>query len=195
MNATPSLDLAGHGAARRLAAVVLAALGAAAGAPCATAQTLTPAQQKTMEQARAREAQAKALLAKYTASPGRDDSDGLLKEPAVSAELKRVVGKQLPKLFQNTNVRGAIAYDGGSLVVSGNAPHKGGEEEGVICINPYSPGLVEAAIFSRGRITVFASAEKYEYLSLCVKDWITQVNSGHRDRTTQPKNVSVVRAG
>jgi hypothetical protein len=113
----------------------------------------------------------------------------------VSAELKRVVGNQLPKLMQNTNVRGAIAYDGGSLVVSGNAPHKGGEEEGVICVNPYSPGLVEAAIFSRGKITVFATAEKYEYLSLCVKDWITQVNSGHRDRMTQPKNVSVVRAG
>ena len=151
------------------------------------AQTPTPAQQKNIEQAKAREAQAKALLAKYTASPGRDDSDGLLKEPAVSAELKRVVGNQLPKLMQNTNVRGSIAYDGGSLVVSGNAPHKGGEEEGVICVNPYSPGLVEAAIFSRGKITVFATAEKYEYLSLCVKDWITQVNSGHRDRTTQPK--------
>ena len=159
------------------------------------AQAPTPAPQKTMEQAKAREAQAKALLAKYTAAPGRDDSEGLLKEPAVRAELQRVVGNQLPKLMQNTNVRGAIAYDGGSLVISGNAPHKGGEEEGVICVNPYSPGLVEAAIFSRGKITVFATAEKYEYLSLCVKDWITQVNSGHRDRTTQPKNVSVVRAG
>ena len=158
------------------------------------AQTPTAAQQKNIEQAKAREAQAKALLAKYTAAPGRDDSEGLLKEPAVNAELKRVVGNQLPKLMQNTNVRAAIAYDGGSLVVSGNAPHKGGEEEGVICVNPFSPGLVEAAIFSRGKITVFATAEKYEYLSLCVKDWITQVNSGHRDRTTQPKNVSVVRA-
>src|SRR4249920_20266 len=161
----------------------------------AAAQAPTAAQQKNIEQAKAREAQAKALLAKYTAAPGRDDSEGLLKEPAVNAELKRVVGNQLPKLMQNTNVRGSIAYDGGSLVVSGNAPHKGGEEEGVICVNPYSPGLVEAAIFSRGKITVFATAEKYEYLSLCVKDWITQVNSGHRDRTTQPKNVSVVRAG
>jgi len=159
------------------------------------AQTPTAAQQKNIEQAKARETQAKALLAKYTAAPGRDDSEGLLKEPAVNAELKRAVGNQLPKLMQNTNVRGAIAYDGGSLVVSGNAPHTGAEEEGVICVNPYSPGLVEAAIFSRGKITVFAAAEKYEYLSLCVKDWITQVNSGHRDRTTQPKNVSVVRAG
>jgi hypothetical protein len=26
-----------------------------------------------------------------------------------------------------------------------------------------------------------------------IKDWITQANSGHRDRMTQPKNVSVMR--
>ena len=194
MNATPALGGASLGFARCLAAVALVALGAGPSAPYAIAQTPTPAQQKNIEQAKARDAQAKALLAKYTAAPGRDDSEGLLKEPAVRAELQRVVGNQLPKLMQNTNVRGSIAYDGGSLVVSGNAPHKGGEEEGVICVNPYSPGLVEAAIFSRGKIMVFAAAEKYEYLSLCLKDWITQVNSGHRDRTTQPKNVSVVQA-
>jgi hypothetical protein len=184
------------GIARSFAAVAMAALGVALFAPSgfAQSQTLPPAQQRNMEQAKAREAQAKALLAKYTAYPGREDSDGLLKEPAVRAELQRVVGNQLPKLMQNINVRGTIAYDGGSLVISGNAPHKGGEEEGVICVNPHSPSLVEAAIFSRGKITVFATAEKYEYLTLCVKDWITQANSGHRDRTTQPKNVSVVRA-
>jgi hypothetical protein len=87
-------------------------------------------------------------------------------------------------------VRGAIGYDGGSLVIAGNAPHKGGEEEGVVCVSPYSPGLVEAGIFSKGKITVFGSAQKYEHLTVCVKDWITQVNSGHRDRSTQPKNVS-----
>ena len=193
---TPGIAAPG-GAARWLASAALAVLGAAQVAPhgLVRAQTLTPAQQKNnIEQAKARDSQAKALLAKYTAAPDRENSDGLLKEPAVRANLQRVVGNQLPKLMQNINVRGAIAYDGGSLVISGNAPHIGGEEEGVVCVNPYSPSLVEAAILSRGKITVFATAEKYEYLSLCVKDWITQANSGHRDRTTQPKNVSVVRA-
>lgn len=179
------------------AALAMAALGIALSGPLerATAQPkMTPEQQQRIEQAKARGAQAKALLAKYTATPGRDDSDALLKEPAVQAELKRLVGNQLPKLLQNINVRGAIAYDGGSLVIVGNAPHKGGEEEGVVCVNPYAPGLVEAGIFSRGKIAVFGTAAKYEYLSLCVKDWITQVNSGHRDRTTQPKNVAFVPA-
>lgn len=190
-------NFATRGIARLSTAVAIPVLGIALVASLQLAQAqqkLTPEQQQRIEQAKAREAQAKALLAKYTATPGREDSDGLLKEPAVQAELKRVVGNQLPKLIQNINVRGAIAYDGGSLVISGNAPHKGGEEEGVVCVNPYSPSLVEAAIFSLGKIMVFATAEKYEYLTLCVKDWITQANSGHRDRTTQPKNVSVVRA-
>ena len=178
---------------RGLAGLVLAFTLVAA-VDLARSQALTPAQQQRMEQARAREAQAKALLAKYTATPGREDSDGLLKEPAVQAELQRLVGSQLPKLMHNINVRGTIAFDGGSLVISGNAPHKGGEEEGVICVNPHSAGLVEAGLFSRGKIIVFGTAAKYEYLTLCVKDWITQVNSGHRDRTTQPKNVSFVPA-
>ncbi len=40
----------------------------------------THAQTAQQQQAQAREAQARALLAKYTASPGRDDTDGLLKE-------------------------------------------------------------------------------------------------------------------
>lgn len=179
------------------AALLLAAFGIALAASLQLAlaqQKLTPEQQQRIEQAKAREAQAKALLVKYTATPGREDSDALLKESAVQEQLKRIVGAQLPRLMQNINVRGAIAYDGGSLVIVGNAPHKGGEEEGVVCVSPYSPGLVEAGLFSKGKITVFGTAQKYEYLTLCVKDWITQVNSGHRDRMTQPKNVSFVPA-
>ena len=173
---------------RGLAALALA-VALVAAVDLAWSQALTPAQQQRMEQARSREAEAKALLAKYTGTPGREDSDGLLKEPAVQAELKRLVGNQLPKLMQNINVRGTIAFDGGSLVISGNSPHKGGEEEGVVCVSPHAPGLVEAGLYSRGKITVFGTAAKCEYLSLCVKDWITQANSGHRDRFAQPKNV------
>ena len=169
----------------RLGTLLVALLLAAAGA----AQAQTPQQQ-----AKEREAQARALLAKYTAEPGRHDTDGLLKEPAVKAALQRVVGSQAAKLMQNIAVRGDVAYDGGSLVIVGNANHKGGEEEGVVCVIPFGPALVEAGIFSRGKVTVYAAAEQYEYLSICVKDWITQVNSGHRDRFKQPQNVQVVRA-
>jgi hypothetical protein len=170
-------------------AVLLTALSAA----LMSAPAVTPAQTPQQQQAQGREAQAKALIAKYTSSAGWEDSDALLKDPAVRAELQKVVGPQLPKLMQNISVHGPTAFDG-SFKISGNAPHKGTEEEGVVCVNPHAPSLVEAAIFSRGKISVFAAADKYEYLSVCVKDWITQVNSGHRDRTTQPKNVSVQQA-
>lgn len=186
----------GRGLARTVVVIAAIAIAALAASEVARAQTPTPtpAQQQRIEQAKAHEARAKALLARFTAMPGREDSDALLREPVVRAELKRIVGSQLPKLIQNINVRGTIAFDGGSLVIRGNAPHAGGEEEGVVCVSPHAPSLVEAAIFSHGEITVFATAQKYEYLTLCVKDWITQVNSGHRDRFIQPKNVSVVRA-
>ena len=90
-------------------------------------------------------------------------------------------------------VRGPVDHVGGALSVSGNAPHKGGEEGAVVCINPWGP-QVDAAIYSRGKVTLFSSAEKYEYATLCVKDWITVANSQYRDRMNQPKNVQFARA-
>ena len=132
------------------------------------------------------------LFQKYVGSP---NSDGLLREPGVRSQLEALLGKALPKLRQNIEVAGDVDLVGGALRVSGNAPHKGTEEEGIICISDVGTApLVEAAIFSKGRVTVFAKAEKYEYAMLCIKDWITQVNSMHRDRFDQPKNVQLVRA-
>lgn len=124
-------------------------------------------------------------LFKYVGSP---DYPALLKEPAVQSQLQALVGKQLPALMRNINVSGDMGLAHGAIEISGNAPHKGGEEEGVICVDP-GGGLVQAAMLSKGRITVFAKDQTYEFLMVCVKDWITQVNSGHRDRFTQPKNV------
>jgi len=50
-------------------------------------------------------------------------------------------------------------------------------------------GTTQAAILSKGRVTVFAKDRIYDKLMLCIKDWITQVSSRHRDRFAQPKNV------
>jgi len=124
-------------------------------------------------------------LRKYVGSP---DYPALLKEPAVKAKLQAVVGKQLPALMRNIDVTGDMGLVSGAITISGNASHKGGEEEGVICVAEYD-GTVQAAILSKGRITVFAKDAKYDGLMICIKDWITQVNSGHRDRFAQPKNV------
>lgn len=141
--------------------------------------------------ATASSAQGTPALRKYVGSP---DYPALLKEPTVKANLQAVVGKQLPALMRNLNVTGDIDRIGGALAIVGNAPHKGGEEEGVICVSEFD-GKVEAAIFSKARITVFAKDRNYEFLMLCIKDWITQVNSGHRDRFKQPANVQFGKPG
>ena len=130
-------------------------------------------------------------LRKYVGSP---DYTALLKEPNVKANLTAVAGKQLPALLRNLGVSGDVDRIGGALMVAGNAPHKGGEEEAVICVAEYD-GKVEAALFSKSRVTVFAKDQNYEFLMLCIKDWITQVSSGHRDRFKQPGNVQFGRPG
>jgi hypothetical protein len=129
------------------------------------------------------------LLKKYIGNP---DTDALLKEPAVRSQLEAMLGKQLPTLIRNLNVKGEVELSNGALALSGNAAHKGGEEEAVVCIADQGPvPYVEAAIYSKGKVSVFTKSAQYDGVMLCVKDWITQVNSGHRDRMAQPKNVQL----
>ena len=129
------------------------------------------------------------LLKKYIGNP---DTDALLKEPTVRPQLEAMLGKQLPNLIQNLNVKGEVELVGGALALSGNAAHKGGEEEGIVCIADAGPvPYIEAAIFSKGKVTIYTKSPQYDGVMLCVKDWITQVNSGHRDRMTQPANVQL----
>lgn len=138
--------------------------------------------------AAAQEKEAAAMRSRWA---GSDDSDHFLKEPPVRAELQRLLGAQRGHLERNLNVAGSIDLVGGVLKVSGNAPHQGTEEEAVVCVIP--PGkVVEAAIFSRGAVTVFAKDAQYEYFSNCLKDWITLVNTRRDGLTNQPRNVRVV---
>ncbi|HTP74000.1 MAG TPA: hypothetical protein VML58_17450 [Burkholderiaceae bacterium] len=129
-------------------------------------------------------------LRKYVGSP---DYPALLKEPKVKAQLDALVGKAMPTLMHNLDVTAEMGLVGGAIQISGNATHGGGEEEGVVCVAEYD-GKTEAAILSKGRITVFAKDKNYENLMVCIKDWITQANSGHRDRFTQPKNVAFAKS-
>lgn len=131
---------------------------------------------------------ARALMARYANS---DDTDALLREPAVRAQLQKLLGPQLATLEWNLSVRGSVDVISGALSVSGNAPHAGTEEEAVVCVAPIGP-VVQAAIYSKGRTTVFASERSYEFLFRCIKDWITQVKSQHVDRFERPANVRLV---
>lgn len=137
------------------------------------------------------EATQRAMIAKYA---GSYDADAFLKEPAVHAELQKLLGPELKHLMHNLNVKGDVDLINGTLSLSGNAPHQGTEEEAVVCVTvlPLNT-IVEAAILSKGAVTVFSRVDDYYSASLCIKDWITLANSGHVDRMEQPANVRVAK--
>jgi len=131
---------------------------------------------------------AESLVRRYA---GGYEWDALLREPPVRAELGRLLGAELAHLERNLFVSGTIDLIGGWLVVTGNAAHGGGEEEAVVCIwgDRFS---VSVGILSGDTIRVFTPATTYDGVPICIKDWITQVNSGHRDRFEPAGNVRLV---
>lgn len=128
-----------------------------------------------------------ALVTRYA---GSYDTDALLREPFVSGSLDTLLGPKKQHFMANLDVRGSVDLVSGVLSLAGNAVHHGGEEEAVLCLEPRNCA-VSAALLSEGVITVYSSSPDYDGQNLCIKDWITQVNSAHRDRLWKPDNVQV----
>jgi hypothetical protein len=145
----------------------------------------------TAENASGDEATQRAMIAKWA---GNYDTDGFLKEPAVHGELEQLLGQELQHLLHNLDVKGGVDLSGETLSVNGNAPHEGTEEEAIVCVTVLPlKTIVEAAILSKEMITVYSHQKQYENASICIKDWITLANSGHKDRFAQPANVLVMK--
>lgn len=155
------------------------------------AGVLTSAGEAQSDEVDARASATRAMIVKWA---GNYDTDAFLRLPAVHKELQKLIGSELEHLMHNLNVRGAVDLSGETLSINGNAPHQGTEEEAIVCVGAGSMA-VEAAILSKETVTVYTRAEKYEYASICIKDWITLANSRHADRFVQPANVRVVGAG
>ena len=117
--------------------------------------------------------------------------DRMLREPPVRRELVQLLGSELAHLEQNLFVAGSVDLIGDHLAISGNAAHRGGEEEAIVCIAE-KPVAVHAAILTGGRIKVYSRAKGYDGLPICIMDWITQANSEHRDRFQKPANVDLM---
>jgi hypothetical protein len=104
----------------------------------------------------------------------------------------RLLGSEMNHFSRNLYVRGSVDLISGSLSLAGNAAYGGGAEEAVLCVSTYD-NTVSAAIFTIGTITVYSEYPDYNSQSLCIKDWITHVSSGHRDhwwhRRTGPDGV------
>ena len=117
--------------------------------------------------------------------------DKMFEEPPVKAQLTRLLGSELDHLKNNLFVAGSIDLIGGFLAISGNAAHRGGEEEAIVCIAE-KPVTVHVAILTGGRIKVYSRAKGYDGVPICIMDWITQANSEHRDRFQKPANVDLI---
>lgn len=130
-------------------------------------------------------------LSDLVAYAGSDETDQLLGDSRVSAALKKTLGPELEHLLQNLSVKGSVDLIGCQLVISGNANHKGGEENGIVSIDLYS-GVVTAAILSGKGIAVFTGDKSYDALPISIKDWLAVVYTEFYFRLRQPANVKLV---
>jgi hypothetical protein len=124
---------------------------------------------------------------------GSYDTDAFLRDARIRPQMEQMLGTEMEHLEWNMNVRGSVDLIGGWLTLSGNAPHQGTEEESILCVSTYNLE-VGAGIYSHGIVTAYSRGGTYDTLPLCVKDWITQVSSQHKDRFTQPQNVRMAGA-
>lgn len=124
---------------------------------------------------------------------GTWDLDALLLEPSVRQDLLRLVGDDWDKLVFNLNVRGPIGFHGGAIAVMGNAPHGGGEEEAILCVQPgISDQGVHAAILSNGSVIIYSDQERYTFLTVCIRDWVALVSTRHWYRMNKPEHVRLI---
>lgn len=131
------------------------------------------------------------LLQRYAAGW---DLDALLAEPPVAREWQALPEEVRTQVLRNLSVTGPIDVYAGALSVMGNAPHRGGEDEALLCVEVGGSALrLHAAIFASGRVTVYTRGTSYGALPICVRDWVALVSTGHRYRLQQPANLQLVR--
>jgi|GEM_PF-3424870 len=90
--------------------------------------------------------------------------DDVLADPEVAATLARLVPEEArARIPLNLQVAGPIDFISGYLVLSGNAPHAGGEEEAQLWLKVYD-GSALVVLTQSGVRTLYADMERYSYL-------------------------------
>lgn len=119
---------------------------------------------------------------------GSGDTIQLMAEPAVKRRLDALLGLQGPHLQSNLGVVGAVELDACHLVVSGGAPHLGGEEEAIVDI-ALADGRVTAAILSKRQIALFTDSPAAASQPHSILVWIR----AHRDAIVHgPQGLRIV---
>jgi len=117
---------------------------------------------------------------------GRDAAGrNLLAAPSVAASLARLPVSVREHFERNLDVSGPVDLIDCHLVLSGNAPHMGGEEDAIIDVDLYS-GAVTVAVHGRGRTDVYLGAgvaahlpgDAYGAVPEAVKQWAVLADMG-----------------
>lgn len=118
---------------------------------------------------------------------GTYQTDQLFADPAVAAALQRLLGPAVDHLRRNVSVTGTVDLVACNLVISGNAEHQGGLEQGIVAINLVT-GAPAAAIQTQGRIEVYVEGTDYFAVPLSIRDWLAVVSTELRYRFELPAN-------
>jgi hypothetical protein len=114
-----------------------------------------------------------AYLAKYVG----EIPDSALIDPAISSRMTDLMGTQVRRLKTNLSAAVPVALINCELVVEGNAPHQGGQQNAMLSFNLYD-GIMTVAILEGDRILVRATKHRhrdpsnYSHLPAHVRDWI-----------------------
>ncbi|HSQ60667.1 MAG TPA: hypothetical protein VLT84_09580 [Acidobacteriota bacterium] len=118
------------------------------------------------------------------------DTEGLLADPVVRAGLAGLRGLPIAHLKRNLGEHGPVGFGSGLVVVQGNAPHHGGQENAFLGVSLES-GRVYAGLLTQGRIVVFANQGDYNALPEAVRDWILMIFAFERTGGGMPQNVDL----
>lgn len=137
-------------------------------------------------------------LAGLMSYAGTDRGLQLLDEAPVAATLQKQLGPEVAHLKRNLAVAGPVDLISCDLVLSGNAEHRGGEENAIVDIDLYS-GAVAAAILSQGKIAIYADTGKTlpgmeyaEAVPLAIKDWLAVVYTKFYFLSQPPPNARLL---
>lgn len=98
--------------------------------------------------------------------------EAILAEPGVTEALVGLAGKEAAEQIQsNLQVRSPVAMIDRDLVLRGNAPHEGGENEAMVMINLLD-GSVRAALLHQEKLTLFARDHEYRYIPRELREFV-----------------------
>jgi hypothetical protein len=121
----------------------------------------------------------KGKLGRLAGLIGTYNNDALLDDQQVMQAMRQVVGKDVGLLKQNLATRGPIDFIDGNLVLAGQAPHMGGDEEAAIWVKVYD-GSVRAVIMHQGKVTIYAKDMQYDHLPGELRSYVRNLfDPGH----------------